>query len=409
MRAPTIASALLCILTTSSGCATWRAPTDGGDAPFRARAVTQTKQGVQLSAAVLDPQDSLRVFGTDVTAADVQPVWIEVVNQTTYVLWLLRSGVDPDYFSPLEVAWSAHVKMGGQTNERIDEHFDRLAFPNPIPAGGTSSGIVFTNPQPVTKLLNVDLLGNQLMIPFTLLLPVSGDIAGVHEVVHRYADSEISDYDDLGALRRALEKLPCCATAADDRTANGEPLNVIIIGHLDDIAAATNRRGFRRDLAETGAAQRVFERPPDLVLRKRAQAGASANWLRVWRAPISYRGQAVFVAQAGRPVGGRFAPQDRKIARVHADVDEVRNLLIHDLMYSGGLEKLGFVSGVGAVPIEQPRALADGASYHTDGLRVALFLSTRPLTLSDVDVLDWEPVLQERGAEAAKEANDGGR
>jgi LssY-like putative type I secretion system component LssY len=408
MRAPTIASAL-CVLITSSGCATWKAPAGGGDAPFRARAVTETKQGVQLSAAVLGPQDSLRVFGTDLTAADVQPVWIEVVNQTTHVLWLLRSGVDPDYFSPLEVAWSAHVKMGGQTNEHIDEHFDRLAFPNPIPAGGTSSGLVFTNPQPVKKLLNVDLLGNKLMIPFTLLLPVPGDIAGGHELVHRYADSEISDYDDPGALRRAFENLPCCATTADGRTVSGEPLNVILIGHLDDIAAATNRRGFRRELVGAGAGQWVFGRPPDVVLRKRAQAGASANWLRVWRAPISYQGRAVFVAQAGRPVGGRFAPQDRRIARVHPDVDEVRNLLIHDLMYSGGLEKLGFVSGVGAVPSEQPRPLTDAASYHTDGLRVALFLSTRPLTLSDVDVLDWEPLLPERGAEAAGEADDGGR
>ena len=63
--------------------------------------------------------------------------------------------------------------MGGDTNRRIDEHFDRLAFANPIPAHGASSGILFTNPQPVTKLLNVDLLGNKRMIPFTLFLPVT--------------------------------------------------------------------------------------------------------------------------------------------------------------------------------------------------------------------------------------------
>ena len=206
---------LACVLAVLSGCATWNMPVDTSDTPFRARAITETKGGVQLSATVLDAEDSLRLFGTDVTAAGIQPVWIEVRNDTEQVFWLLRSGTDPDYFSPLEVAWSAHVKLGGDTNERIDEHFDRLAFPNPIPAHGASSGILFTNPQPVTKLLNVDLLGNRTMVPFTLFLPVRGDVARAGELIHRYADAEITRYDDLEALRRALENLPCCAATAD--------------------------------------------------------------------------------------------------------------------------------------------------------------------------------------------------
>jgi hypothetical protein len=84
-------------------------------------------------------------------------------------------------------------------------------------------------------------------------------------------------------------------------------------------------------------------------------------------------------------------------------VDEVRNLLIQDFMYSGGLEQLAFASGVGAVPAAQPRALAGGGSYYTDGRRAVLFLATRPLAFSDVELLDWEPVLPEKAADAAKE------
>ena len=392
-----------------SACATWQAPRDTSDASLRARAVTETKRGVVLSATVLDADDSLRMFGADITAAGIQPVWIEVRNDTAQVFWLLRSGTDPDYFSPLEVAWSAHVKMGGETNERIDQHFDRLAFPNPIAAHGTSSGILFTNPQPVTKLLNVDLLGNKTMLPFTLFLPVRGDVAQAGTLIHRYADAEIARYDDLEALRRALESLPCCASTDEDATA-GEPLNVVLVGDLDDIGAAFVRRGYRRNPTGVGTAQRVFGRLPDLYLLKRAQAGAPANWVRVWRAPISYRGQFVFVAQTGRPVGGRFLPEDARDAHLHPDVDEVRNFLIADFMYSGGLEKLAVVSGVGAVPADHPRAMAGGDSYHTDGRRVALFLGTRPLTISDVEVLDWEPLSHERAAEAEpqKELYDGG-
>ena len=408
-RSPARLTWLAWPLIVLSACATWQAPRDTSDVSLRARAVTETKRGVQLSATVLDAEDSLRLFGTDVTVVGIQPVWIEIRNDTEQVFWLLRSGTDPDYFSPLEVAWSAHVKMGGETNERIDQHFDRLAFPNPIAAHGTSSGILFTNPQPVTKLLNVDLLGNKTMLPFTLFLPVRGDVAQAGTLIHRYADAEIARYDDLETLRRALESMPCCASTDEGATA-GEPLNVVLVGDLDDIGAAFVRRGYRRNPTGVGTAQRVFGRLPDLYLLKRAQAGAPANWVRVWRAPISYRGQFVFVAQTGRPVGGRFLPEDARDAHLHPDVDEVRNFLISDFMYSGGLEKLAFVSGVGAVPADHPRAMAGGDSYYTDGRRVALFLGTRPLTISDVEVLDWEPLSYERAAEVApqKELNDGG-
>ena len=348
---------LACMVVLLSGCATWTVPTNSGDTLLRARAVTEAGRGVEVSATVLGPEDSIRMLGTDVNAAGVQPVWIEVRNDTEHMLWLLRAGADPDYFSPLEVAWSAHVKLARDTNARIDEHFSKLAFPNPIPAHGTSSGILYTNPQPVVKLLTVDLLGSKMMIPFTLFLPVPGDIASAQAVIHQYADTEIANYDDLDSLHGALAGLPCCA-ASDDGRLVGEPLNVVLVGDPDDIAAAVNRRGYRRGESGADATQLVFGRPADLTIRKSVKAGASEGWLRIWRAPISYRGDMVFVAQAGRPIGGRFLEEKTPAFRVHPDVDEVRNQLIHDFMYSGGLEKLAFVSGVGAVAVDRPRDIA---------------------------------------------------
>ena len=395
---------LVCMVIALSGCATWTVPADSGDALLRERAVTEAGRGVEVSATVLGPEDSIRMLGTNVNAAGVQPVWIEIRNETEHMLWLLRAGADPDYFSPLEVAWSAHVKLAGETNARIDDHFSKLAFPNPIPAHGTSSGILFTNPQPVVKLLTVDLLGSKMMIPFTLFLPVPGDIASAQEVIHQYADTEISNHDDLDALHVALAALPCCAAAPDGRLV-GEPLNVVLIGDPDDIAAAVNRRGYRRGESGADASQHVFGRPADLIIRKRVKDRASENWLRIWRAPLSYRGDMVFVAQAGRPIGGRFPEEDMPEFRLHADVDDVRNQLIHDFMYSGGLDKLAFVSGVGAVPADRPRTLPRGSGYFTDGRRVALFLSTRPRTFAEVEVLQWEPIVPANSTEAAKEVS----
>jgi len=42
---------------------------------------------------------------------------------------------------------------------------------------------------------------------------------------------------DDSALRAALESLPCCATS-DDGAKNGDPLNLVIVGGLDDAFSA---------------------------------------------------------------------------------------------------------------------------------------------------------------------------
>jgi hypothetical protein len=151
------------------------------------------------------------------------------------------------------------------------------------------------------------------------------------------------------------------------------------------------------------ASQQVFGRGPDAVLRKQAQAGAPSAWMRLWLAPIRFEGRSVFLVQVGRPVGGRFAPRGATGIVLHGDVDEARNVMIQDMMYSGGLDKLGFATGVGPASPTQPRTTLGGARYHTDGLRAVLFLGTRPLSLSDVDFLDWAPYLDLREPTASTE------
>ncbi|WP_441629573.1 LssY C-terminal domain-containing protein [Cupriavidus sp. 2MCAB6] len=390
-----------------AGCATWQAPASADDAPLRERAVSETKQGVRVSAAVLGTEDSKRMFGADINKSNVQPVWFEVHNGTSHPLWLLRSGTDPDYFSPLEVAWSLHGTFSGATNARIDDYFNKLGFKNPILPGTTHEGILFTNPDRITKLVNVDLFGTRTLIPFSLFVRVPDDIsdAGFARYIFQYPDSAVTDYKDLASLRAALERLPCCATDAGG-AAQGDPLNVLIVGELGDIGAAGVRRNYRRDLREGDTEQRVFGRAPDAVLRKQAQGGAPATWIRVWLAPVRFQGQPVYLAQAGRPVGGRFAPAKTAKIVLHGDVDEARNLLIQDMMYSGGLDKLGFVNGVGPAPQAQPRATLDGARYFTDGLRAVLFFAPRPLSLSDVEILDWVPYLEGRGAASREESGN---
>lgn len=393
------------LLVALVGCATWQAPARVNDTALQARAVSATKQDVHLSAAVLSAEDNRRMFGENVNDTGVQSVWVQVQNQTPQLLWLLESGTDPDYFSPLEVAWAFHEPFAGASNEAIDEHFDSVSFKNPIPPGATRAGILFTNPQHQTRLLNVDLLGRRELIAFTLLLPIPGASDGkARDFMARYADVQIAEFHDPDAFRAALERLPCCATGPNG--AAGDPINVVLVGQFVDVAPAVVRRGFRADVKDFDNKQRLFGRPPDVVVRKSSQGGAPANWIRVWLAPMRYQGQPVFLAQTGRPIGGRFAVAESKEQVLHPDVDEARNLLVQDMMYSEGLAKLGFVTGVGPAPVARPRESLAGTTYYTDGLRAVMFFTTRPHTLSDIQILDWVPYLKLRESGAASENTD---
>lgn len=392
-----------CLAFALASCATWQPPDRVDDATLRAGAITETKRDVRVSAALLDAQTSQAMFGPGIAEAGVQPVWFEVENRTPQPLWLLRTGTDPDYFSPLEVAWGMHKPLAKRTNAGIDEHIEGQAFRNPVPPGATHAGVIFTNLQSGRTLLNVDLFGRKTLVPFSLFVAAEG---GPAAAVFQYPEGEVKNYSDLATLRAALEQLPCCASDAGG-AGRGDPLNVVIIGTMTDIYAAGVRRNYRRDLRESDRAQRVFGRELDLVARKWAQAGAPATWIRLWVSPMRFEGKPVFVGQVGRPVGGRFATSDASNVVLHGDVDEARNLLIQDAMYSGGLEKLGFANGVGEVAEAAPRTVFNGARYHTDGLRAVLFFATRPLSLSDVEVLDWVPALERREADARERGSDG--
>ncbi len=393
-------SCLLCLAVC--GCASWQAPTTIDDSSLRERAVTSTSREVQVSAAVFSAGDNQRYFSANLNDSGIQTIWVEIVNNSSQVLWLLRAGTDPDYFAPLEVAWPFHKKLARDRNNKVDAYFDSLTIASIIPAGETRSGILYTNPHRGIRVLNIDLLGQQSIIPFTLFPPVPGEVTGerVDELEQLIAASQANDYQDEAAFRKALEDLPCCATDAGSSADSG-PLNMIFVGGLSDIGAALVRRDYRQLPQPLDKTQRVFGRSPDIVLRKAGQGGSAANWLRLWVAPLRYQGQLVVLVQAGRPVGGRFRAAADNKPLLHPDVDEIRSLVLQDLLYSGGLEKFGFVEGANTVTEAQLFNHPGEFSYYTDGLREVLFFITRPLGLADVEFLDWVPLLERRAAEAA--------
>jgi hypothetical protein len=372
-----------------SGCTTWRAQVDASADSLRARATTGGEDDVRVSAAVLNAEDSRRMLGADVAALGVHAIWIEVQNGSQQRLWLLRSGLDPDYFSPLEVAWSLHASFAASTNARIDDHFKAQDFVSPIFPGATRSGVVFVNPQRQTRALNLDLLGAERLVSLSLFLPAPDGVEdeGIAQLRQRHVDARATNHQDMNSLRAAVEQLPCCAMTAG--AASGDPLNIVIVGEMNDIAAAVHRRGFRRDARELDDAQRVFARPPDIVLRKHTEGRASTTWVRLWMTSLRFRGDPIFVAQVGRPRGGRFVSSPAVEPTRHANVDEARDLLIEDMVYSGRLAKFGFVRRGEDAPTGAMSAAKVGASYYTDGLRAVLFVAPDSLGMDDLEILDW--------------------
>jgi hypothetical protein len=150
------------------------------------------------------------------------------------------------------------------------------------------------------------------------------------------------------------------------------------------------------DQAAADASQRLFGRKADLDRRRRTLAGRIGK-LAPDLARASQLSRRDGVRGAGR--GGRSEEDSLRrpsqALRLHADVDEVRNDLIHDLHVFGRTREARIRERSRRGPADHPRTLPGGGRYFTDGRRVSLFLSTRPRTFADVEILQWEPILPE--------------
>lgn len=389
-----VAAALLVWLTLlAGGCATdsFREPPTFDVSALRERAEVAVEGNVVVFAAVPSLEESETIFGIDLSKKSIQPVWIEIDNQTDGALHFLRTGLDSEYFSPREVAFAFGESLSDEGKKRLIQHIERLDFRNPIGPRSTASGFVFTNESPGTKFVSVDVLGERWSSHVKLMAPVpersisSDRIAKIHE---RIAETESLNIETESKLRARLERLPCCASGATG--IQSLPLNVVLIGKLAAVGPALLRRGFRY---EPVSPLYVFGRPQDISGRKvGGWVAAQPHVLRMWLADFRFQGQLVWVGQISTPLGGRFAdPVDDEALRImDPDVDAVRLDLIQDMLYSQLVTDIGHVKGVGSVSKSSPRKTPGGSKYFTDGLRAVLMFDSNPTSLTEIEVMRWE-------------------
>ncbi len=395
------------------GCTIYQKPRPIHDVPFMARSQSKVDGDVRVTVAVLGAEESRQLFGVNLAGQDIQPVWVRVQNADTVAYWLMSSGLDPDYFSPLEAAYAFHGTIGSSVNKKIDDHFRVMNFRNPIAPGTSVSGFIFANRDEGTKVVDIDLIGHGTVKFLTFFVPVPGIKADYHEVDfdNLYAAEEIVNLDEK-ELRTELENLPCCATN-EDGTENGDPLNLVLIGSREDISSAFVRRGWLPAEQTYGTAvwktikSFLFgsryryspvsplyfsKRQQDLAGQKPRHTVHERNHLRMWLSPMRYQGKPVWIAQISRDIGVRFTfktwpPVTHKI---DPDIDEAMYALMEDLIYSQQLAKIGWVKGVGVVTRSKPRHNLTGDPYFTAGLRAVLMFDRRPYSFEEIQRFDWE-------------------
>jgi len=401
---------LVCFLLTilaAVGCAATFKHRPLDEVNFLERAQTKSQGNMRVTAAVLSAEETEQVFGFALYKKGIQPVWLQVENNETEPTWFLPFGLDPDYFPPLEVAYPYHRTLQPEYNRQIDMYFQQQAMGLYIAPGGIRSGFIFTNLDLGTKVFNVDLVGeNNVPKTFTFFIEVPGLVAD-HRLIdfeRLYAADQILTYDEAG-IKSALENMPCCATN-EDGSEQRVPINLVLVGDGDDLLRVLIRSGWNETAAgiQASSQQKIsadiprafryksvprlyyYGRPQDGSFRDARSSGFGRTVLRLWLSPMRLEGALVWVGLVNREA----TQQGRAIKNQKHDLDEVRNFFTQDLWYAQGIKKFGHVKGAGASSISQPKKVAGGIDYLTDGYRVVLWISQKSIALDEVVAVDWE-------------------
>jgi len=369
--------------------------------PVRERAVTQTQGDITVSASVPGKNEAQAIFGIPVYKRGIQPVWLEVRNNSANRVRFAPTGLDDNYFSPLEVAYMHRKGFSKQAREEMDQRFYYSAMPRQIPAGETRAGYVFTHASPGTKSFNIDIYSADEDQTFAFFIKVPG-FAPDHESIDfasLYDASELRDYE-MSDLRAGLENLPWFSTDQSGEN-EGLPVNIVIIAPSLDVLKALLRAGWHespkmkdKQLAD---AHYLYGRVPDAVFRFAQQGGRDRSELNLWLTPVRISNEDVWLAQFIHFIGNRTQLEQAIFgARVDPDIDDGRDYLMQNIWYSQSLERVGWVEGNGAVSVETARFDFEGLEYFTDGYRAIIWLSGKPVSMLETKSagLDDPPMSQ---------------
>ena len=371
-----------------------------------------------MSAGVPSAKESKQIFGIPLYKRGIQPVWLEIKNSTDTPITFLPVGLDPQYFTPLEVANVDVDSSKLPPASMVDEFFLNQSMTLQIEPDAELSGFIFTKLDEGTKAFNVDIVGRDYFDTFTFFISVPGLNIDHYKVdwANLYPEDQVVEVSEERMIE-VVEEFACCVANKDD-TDTGDPLNLVLIGKPRDVYTAFIRAGWdeteavdKSSMWKTmrsfigGSEYRyspvsnlyVFGRPQDVAFQKARDNIHERNHLRLWMSRALYEGLPVWIGQISRDIGVRFTKKTITTHKIDPNVDETREFLLEDLAYAQALKKAGYLKGVGAVSSEQPRGNLTGDPWFTDGYRLVLWVTSEPAPISDLEALPWRnPYLEGR-------------
>ena len=399
---------------------------------FVQRAETQGDDELQVRVAVLDDRESERFFGVPLARRGIQPVWLWIANHGKQPYRLRLASLDPNYYPPLEAAYVNHFAIGRQlvefgllawfflpflllvlvlpfrvfgawsANRRMNAYFQEHGISSGlILPGAELAGFVFTTHDSGTKQVVVKLLstGRVRDFVFSIALPGLKVDYGNKDLDTRAGEAGAVECDE-DELRQRLAALPR-STTNRKQTAEGDPLNLVVIGDFDTILQGFGARWDETETISLGSCWRTVKsflfgtryryspvsalyvsgRSQDVALQKVRQKINERLHLRLWLTPLRFHGKPVWIGQVSRDIGVRFTLKTWNLTthKIDPNVDEARDYVLDDLLEAGRVSHLAFVAGAEAAERIAPRRNLTGDPYFTNGLRRAVAAFSRKL------------------------------
>jgi hypothetical protein len=391
---------------------------------------------VTVAVAILTDAEARQHFGVDFERHELQALWMSVRNGSESPLWFIRNVLDRDFYSSDEAALLVQGDVDRDDRPALLQYFRDESIRARLQPRTITEGFVFLPRVEGGRYVDIrlqhdayvegigapagtasaqapagDRLPWELRFEFALPLP-DGDFDFERlDPARTYAGRTLPDLA-LDELRATLEQLPCCAASASG-SAEGDPLNVVIIGEPEKMLHALTRSGWsfthritlrtvRREVAAAVASDSypvapvsnlyAFGRKQDVALQRARRSISQRNHMRLWLAPFRYEGKSVWLGQISRDIGVKVTPKSPTLTThiIDPQVDTTREYLLHSLLAEGFVDRFGFVKGSGAGTPDEPRFNLTGDAYHSDGMRLVLILAPEPVRPEQVRSLRWE-------------------
>ncbi len=423
----------LFVVLLVAGCATVKPPQSLDEIPFMERAQTQERDGLRITVAALSEDEARSAFGVNLKKKRIQPVWIDIENNTDQPRHLMLNSVDPRYYSAMEAAYLFHKVGNPSRNDQLDRYFEGHKIDPELLPRSRNSGFVYANLKRGTREVRIRLLAEGGIEYFEFYVSVPGLKADWERVDFEsiYTREQFVQYDDDAAFAEALRQLPCCTTKKNG-TGAGDPINIVVIGEPDNILAPFIAAGWdETEIVTAGTSWKTFKsffgaeykyspisalyiylRPQDAGLQKARDTINERNHLRLWLAPMTYNGKLVFVGGMSRDIGVRMTTKAWNLTthEIDPDIDEAREYLAEDLATAGRVATFGYIDGVGYASKDDPMHNHLGSPWWTDGRRLVIELSNTQVELDEIEIFSFHvsrPVVPVLRGQTAASGSDG--